>query len=143
MRYSDVKEIMGVTPAYAADYQALTGDPVDGIPRILPPAASKMLLATRGHVRDWIDRDLRVAAGLKWRLEESREQLRLNLELVDLSEDAVGSPPEALLEGWGEVEAARAIGSDLGITYLRAADLEDEFEVLRACGERTRSLLGV
>jgi 5'-3' exonuclease len=143
VRHSDVKEIMGVTPAYAADFQALTGDPVDGIPRILPPAASKQLLATRGHVRDWIDRDLRIEAGLKWRLNESREQLRLNLELVDLSADAVGPPREPRLENWGDIDVARSIGADLDITYLRSADLADEFAVLRECGERTRDVLGV
>jgi 5'-3' exonuclease len=142
VRYSDVKEKMGVTPAFAADFQALTGDKVDGIPRILPPAASKKLLATRGHVRDWIDRDLRVEPGIKWRLEESREQLRLNLALVDLSEKAVGPPPAPLLESWGELDAARAIGARLEIGYLRGPDLGEEFGVLRECGERTRRLLG-
>ena len=143
VRYSDVKEKMGVTPGYAADFQALTGDKVDGIPRILPPAASKKLLATRGHVRDWIDRDLRVEPGIKWRLEESREQLRLNLALVDLSEDAVGRPPAPLLEGWGDLDAAREIGRRLGVTYLRGGDLGEAFAVLREHGDRTRGLLGV
>jgi 5'-3' exonuclease len=143
VRYSDVKEKMGVTPAFAADFQALTGDPVDGIPRILPPAASKKLLATRGHVRDWIDRDLRVEAGIKWRLEESREQLRLNLALVDLSEAAVGPPPAPLLDGWGDLEVAREAGRRLEITYLQADDVADQFAVLRRCGQETRRLLGV
>lgn len=143
VRYSDVKGIMGVTPAYAADFQALTGDAVDGIPRILPPAASKELLATRGHVRDWIDRDLRIAAGLKWRLEESREQLHLNLELVDLSANAVGPAPAPLLEGWGDIEAARSLGADMEITYLQSPQLGEEYAVLREWGERTREVLGV
>jgi 5'-3' exonuclease len=143
VRYSDVKEKMGVTPAFAADFQALTGDPVDGIPRILPPAASKKLLATRGHVRDWIDRDLRVEAGIKWRREESREQLRLNLALVDLSEAAVGPPPAPLLDGWGDLEVAREAGRRLEITYLQADDVADQFAVLRRCGQETRRLLGV
>jgi 5'-3' exonuclease len=143
VRYSDVKEKMGVTPAFAADFQALTGDPVDGIPRILPPAASKKLLATRGHVRDWIDRDLRVEAGIKWRLEESREQLRLNLALVDLSEAAVGPPPAPLLDGWGDLEVAREAGRRLEITFLQADDVADQFAVLRRCGQETRRLLGV
>ncbi|HSM35758.1 MAG TPA: hypothetical protein VK837_05100 [Longimicrobiales bacterium] len=142
VRYSDVKEKMGVTPAYAADFQALTGDKVDGIPRILPPAASKKLLATRGHVRDWIDRDLRVEPGIKWRLEESREQLRINLALVDLSEEAVGPPPAPLLEGWGDLDAARAIGTRLEIGYLQGPDLGEAFGDLREHGERTRRLLG-
>lgn len=143
VRHSDVKSIMGVTPAYAADFQALTGDPVDGIPRILPPAASKKLLATRGHVRDWIDKDLRIDAGLKWRLQESREQLRLNLELVDLSEAAVGPPPQPVLEGWGDAEAARAIGTELDISYLRSPDLGGDFGVLAEYGARAREVLGV
>ena len=143
VRWSDVKAIMGVTPAFAADFQALTGDPVDGIPRILPPAASKKLLATRGHVRDWIDRDLRVEAGIRWRLNESREQLRLNLALVDLSAEAVGPVPAPLLAGWGDSHVAREIGERLQITYLQSPELADDFAILRERGEATRRLLGI
>lgn len=142
VRYSDVKEKMGVTPAFAADFQALTGDAVDGIPRILPPAASKKLLASRGHVRDWIDRNLRVAEGIRWRLNESREQLRTNLWLVDLSEDAVGPPPPPLTEGLGDVETARRIGRELDISYLASDDLADEFAALARWGAETVAMLG-
>jgi 5'-3' exonuclease len=143
VRYSDVKGIFGVTPVYAADFQALVGDPVDGIPRIVSDATARQLLASRGHVRDWIDKDLRVGPGVKRKLEEGREQLRINLELVDLSEAAVGPPPEPALEGWADLEVARRIGERLEITYLAADTLAQEYRVLREWGERTRERLGV
>jgi 5'-3' exonuclease len=143
VRYSDVKGIFGVTPVYAADFQALVGDPVDGIPRIVSDATARQLLASRGHVRDWIDKDLRVGPGVKRKLTEGREQLRINFELVDLSEAAVGPPPEPALEGWGDVEVARRIGERLEITYLAANNLAKEYRVLREWGKQTRERLGV
>jgi 5'-3' exonuclease len=142
VRYARVREILGVTPAYVADFLALTGDVADGIPRILSPQTAIRLLRSRGHVRDWIDRDLRVAEPVKRRIEEGRDQLRLNLELVDLSADAVrahGAPGEPLLEHWGDWSAARAIGERTKISWLGADSPPEEFTPLLAAGERTRA----
>ncbi|HET9582269.1 MAG TPA: hypothetical protein VFP76_05595 [Gemmatimonadota bacterium] len=143
VRHSDVKRILGVTPGYVADFLALAGDVADGIPRIVTPSAARMLLASRGHVRDWIDRDLRLDPRLKRTLEEQREQLRLNLELVDLSAEAVREPPEPLLDRWGDLEAAREIGERSGIGWLTDPEAVSGFSILQAWGRRTRERLGV
>ena len=143
VRHSDVKEILGVTPSYVADFLALSGDAADGIPRIVTPSAARSLIASRGHVRDWIDRDLRVDPRLKRSLEEKREQLRLNLELVDLSADAVGEPPAPMLDRWADPEAAREIGERAGIGWLTDPDAVAGFSILGVWGRRTRERLGV
>lgn len=144
VRFSDVEGILGVTPAYVVDFLALSGDQADGIPRILPPAKARELIGSRGHVRDWIDRDLRIAEKTKRAIDENREQLRLNLELVDLSREAVearGAPGDPLLDGWGELERARRIGERADISWLTADDLEEAYGPLRTWGERTRERL--
>ncbi len=146
VKWSDVEGILGVTPAYVADYLALAGDQADGIPRVLRPTDARRLLATRGHVRAWIDRDLRVNERLKRRIEEGREQIQLNLALVDLSREAVesrGAPGEPLLNGWGETDRARRIGRRAGIGWLQAEDLVETWAPLRASGERARKILRV
>ena len=143
VRHSDVKEILGVTPSYVADFLALSGDAADGIPRIVTPSAARSLIASRGHVHDWIDRDLRVDPRLKRSLEEKREQLRLNLELVDLSADAVGEPPAPMLDRWADPEAAREIGERAGIGWLTDPDAVAGFSILGVWGRRTRERLGV
>ena len=131
-----------VTPAFVADLLALTGDRVDGIPRIVSSAHARQLIRTRGHVRDWIDRRLRsVDNSIRRRIETHREQLRLNLELVDLSPQAVGSPPDPLIDGLDNRERARAIGERLGIGWL-AGDLDD-WHLLRTGGRQARRLLDV
>jgi 5'-3' exonuclease len=145
VRFSRVREILGVSPAYVADFLALSGDTADGIPRIVSPATAIKLLASRGHVRDWIDRDLRVADGVRSRLVEGREQLRINLALVDLSAPAVeahGAPGTALLDRWGDWAAAREIGARSQIAWLAAPEAPADFAVVRQAGERTRRRLG-
>jgi 5'-3' exonuclease len=142
VRFSDVKDILGVTPAYVADFLALAGDEADGIPRIVTPSRARELIRSRGHVRDWIDRDLRVAPSLREKVEEGREQLRLNLALVDLSADAVGDVPAPLLDGWDDAERARAIGERTDVTWLAAEDVADEYAVLREWGAAARRRLG-
>jgi len=142
VRFADVKQILGVTPTYVADLLALSGDKADGIPRVLTPSAAIRLIESRGHVRDWIDRDLRVADPIKRRIEAGRDQLRVNLELVDLSAAAVrarGAPGEPLLKGWGSWDAARAIGERTGIAWLRADQPPEPYRILREWGERTRA----
>ncbi len=141
VRFSDVKGILGVTPAYVADFLALAGDKADGIPTIVRPATARRLIESRGHVRDWIDRDLRVGDAVKRALEEGREQLRLNLRLVDLSAEAVGEPPPPPAEGWGDLARARAIGERTGIGWLETDDLAAEWSVLRRRGEEAKTLL--
>jgi hypothetical protein len=93
-------------------------------------------------VRDWIDRDLRVDPRFKTILEAGREQLHLNLELVDLSAEAVGEPPEPLLDRWGDLEAAREIGERAGIGWLTDPDTVGGFSILETWGRRTRKRLG-
>lgn len=145
VRARDVKRIMGVTPAYVADYQALTGDATDGIPRVVSPASALRLLATRGHVRDWIDRRLRLSGPLARRIEEGRGQIKINLELVDLSPAAVfgrGAPGEPLRKESIDAAGLRRVAERTGIGWLREATGE-EWAPLRVGGERARRLLGV
>lgn len=141
VRFSDVKGILGVTPAYVADFLALAGDDADGIPRIVPPSTARDLIESRGHVRGWIDRSLRVDEELKATLARKREQLLLNLELVDLSESAVGPPPPPVLDDWDDPDAAREVGRRTGISWLRDDGLKEEYAVLRRWGRRTRKRL--
>lgn len=146
VRFSDVKEILGVGPAFVADFLALSGDEADGIPRIVPPAKARELIESRGHVPDWIDRDLRVDGATKRALEENRDQLRLNLELVDLSAPAVaarGAPGAPLLEGWADPARARAVGERTNVSWLQADDLEESWSPLREWGEKTRERLEI
>lgn len=145
VRFARVREILGVTPAYVADFLALSGDAADGIPRILSPQTAIRLIRSRGHVRDWIDRSLPVAEPIRRRIEEGREQLRLNLELVDLSAEAVrarGAPGEPLLDGWGDWSAARTIGERTDVAWLARDAPPEEYAPLLAAGERTRARLG-
>ncbi|MGH7572782.1 MAG: hypothetical protein ACREMK_13215 [Gemmatimonadota bacterium] len=141
VRFSDVRGILGVTPAYVADFLALSGDTADGIPKIVTPSLARRLLESRGHVRDWIDKDLRVDARVKRTLAENRDQLRLNLELVDLSAEAVGPPPEPMLDGWADIEAARAVGEKAGVGWLTEDTLAEDYGVLLEWGRRTRERL--
>jgi DNA polymerase-1 len=146
VRASDVKRILGVGPAYVADYLALTGDATDGVPRVISSTAAIRLLASRGHVRDWIDRKIRVGASLERRIEEGRAQIRVNLELVDLSREAAErrvAPGEPILEGWGELERVRAVGERTGVAWLRNEDLATAWAPLRRWGERAREILDV
>ena len=141
VRFSDVKEILGVTPAYVADFLALAGDEADGIPRVVPPSVARELIESRGHVRDWIDRDLRVDRDTKRAIEENREQIRLNLRLADLSREAVGDPPSPRGDGRADPELARRIGEEHGIGYLTEEDPSEEFGVLLDWGKKTRERL--
>ena len=113
----------------------------DGIPRVVPPSTARELIETRGHVRDWIDRDLRVDPETERAIAENREQLRLNLRLTDLSEEAVGDPPSPRWDGWAEPEIARRIGEEHGIGYLTEEDPSAEFGVLLDWGKKTRERL--
>lgn len=145
VHYRQVRELIGVGPHYVVDFLALAGDVADGIPRVLPPATAISLIESRGHVRSWIDRDLRIPDRTRRRLAEGRGQLRVNLQLVDLSADAVrarNAPGEPLLRGWGELQAARGIGERTGIAWLREDALERDFAPILAIGERTRTRLG-
>ena len=141
VRAEDVEEKLGVTLECVADFLALTGDQADGIPRIVTPAPAKKLLAEHGHVMDWIDGEVSASDGVVQQLQENREQLRLNYELVDLSREAVGELPEPLLEHWGDVDRVRAIGERLDITYLKDENLGHEFAELKEWGDRTRRRL--
>jgi 5'-3' exonuclease len=144
VRHGDVRRILGVTPAYVADYLALCGDVADGVPRILSSRTAIDLLESRGHVRDWIGKNLRIAERTRRRIEESRAQIEINLELVDLSRDAVrkrGAPGDPLLDSWGDAAAAREIGEQSGVAWLTEGRLEDEYRAVKETGARTRARL--
>ena len=146
VHFRQVRELLGVSPAYVVDFLALAGDAADGIPRILPPSTAIGLIESRGHVRSWIDRDLRVPERTRQRLVEGRVQLRINLTLVDLSAAAVQrrkAPGKPLLRGWGDLAAAREIGERAGISWLQDEKLADEYGAMLQIGERTRKRLGV
>lgn len=146
VRFGDVRGLLGVTPAYVVDFLALSGDVADGIPRILPPKSAIELIESRGHVRDWMNRDLRIAERTRRRVAEGRAQLEINLVLVDLSADAVRgrrAPGAPLLDDWGDWNAAREIGERTGISWLMDDRLPDEYAGVREAGERTRARLGL
>ena len=143
VRARDVKRILGVGPAYVADFLALTGDATDGIPRVVSPATAIRLLTTRGHVADWLDRDLRLPALVKRRIEEGREQIRINLALTDLSAEAVasrGAPGKPLRQGRGGRRRLQEIGERTGVGWLREP-LGEEWEPIRSSGALAREVL--
>ncbi len=141
VQYTDTERILGVSPEYVLDYLALAGDKADGIPPIFTPSRAKSLVATFGHVRGWMDRPLPEHPGVAEKVAEMRDQLLINLELVDLSANAVGKPPPPVLEGWGDLDRVRAIGERLEIKYLSGDKVADELAVLREWGARTRERL--
>ncbi|HET6616957.1 MAG TPA: hypothetical protein VFH69_04030 [Gemmatimonadota bacterium] len=142
VRFSDVRDLLGVTPRYVADFLALAGDAADGIPRILSPRVAIELIESRGHVKDWMNRDLRTAERTRRRIEENRAQIEINLELVDLSRAAVrarGAPGDPLLDDWGDLAVAREIGERAGIAWLGEDRVEDDYRAVLEAGTRTRA----
>ncbi|MFB6240442.1 MAG: hypothetical protein ABEJ46_02580, partial [Gemmatimonadota bacterium] len=139
----DVEEILGVPPELVADLLALAGDEADGIPGILPPGAARELLSEAGPVGQWIEGGLPegVDPEVRRTVEGNREQLRLNLRLVDLSEGAAGEPEPPDWRGWADPDAARAIGREAGIGYLTEEDPAEAFGELLRRGRRTRERL--
>jgi len=96
---AQVREKLGIEPAQAVDYQALTGDSTDnvpGVPGVGPKTAATLLRQYCG-----LDELLDAAAGLKKgkvrdNLLNFREQALLSRELVRLASDApVSFDPEA------------------------------------------------
>lgn len=136
----DVEPKLGVPPEYVADFLALTGDKVDGIPTIVTPAPARKLIARYGHILDWIDQDVEATDGVKAKLVENRDQLLLNLELVDLGAKAVGHPPPPL-ESTESIADIQELGRDLKVTYLTEASLAEDFAILRTWGDTTRRIL--
>lgn len=141
VRVDDVEEILGVPAPFVADYLALTGDKADGIPRIVTPVPARKLLAVHGHVRDWPAGGPPGSGRAIDAVRAQFDQLRLNLELVDLSPDAVGDPPSPVLAGWDDPERARAVGKRINISALADERVGDEFEVLRRWGAASRKRL--
>ena len=94
-----VREKLGIEPAQAVDYQALTGDSTDNVPGVpgVGPKTAAALLQQHGS----LDELLAAAAGLKKgkvrdNLLNFREQALLSRDLVRLATDApVGFDPEA------------------------------------------------
>jgi 5'-3' exonuclease len=135
--YSDVEGILGVQPEYVADFLALSGDKADGIPSILTPAPARDFIARYGHVRDILEGDSSENAEARKQLGDRADQLAMNLELVDLSADAVGPPPPPLDEYWDSIDAAQTVGKHLEIEYLTADSLAGDFASFAEWGRRT------
>lgn len=86
----EVRARFGVSPAQAADYQALVGDPVDSIPGVpgVGPKTARMLLANFADLEEILGNLHRIADGrLRQRLEAHAEQARLSLRLTRLRDD--------------------------------------------------------
>lgn len=86
----DVRARFGVSPAQAADYQALVGDPTDSVPGVpgVGPKTARVLLSTFADLEDLLGNLHRVAdRRLRQRLEAHAEQARLSLQLTRLRDD--------------------------------------------------------
>jgi 5'-3' exonuclease len=141
VRHSDVEGILGVKPEYVVDFLALAGDPVDGIPRIMSPGDARDFIRSHGHVRDLLGHS-DAGAGGRARLEPHADQLAVNLDLVDLSREAVGHLPGPMTDVITDLDVARTVGERLKIDYLRKDDLEQAFRSLSDWGARSRERLG-
>jgi 5'-3' exonuclease len=79
------------TPSMFADWQALAGDPVDTIPRILYTRDVVTLLNTKGYLKTWLLKsppDLSgVSERVSKRLLENMEQIKLNYMLTNLCDE--------------------------------------------------------
>jgi DNA polymerase-1 len=87
----EVIEEYGVTPEQIPDYKALVGDPSDNIPGVkgIGPKGAAILLEEFGTVENLYDTlDKVKAKGTRKKLEESRENAFLSLELARMRFDA-------------------------------------------------------
>lgn len=110
-----VEALMGVAPGRLAEWQALVGDPVDGIPGVpgIGPRTATLLLQHCGHVRELLARPASVAA-LPLRSAERHadalaahvDRVRLNLKLTRLAVGVRDLPPRRAL-AWSPPEPAR------------------------------------
>lgn len=144
VRIDDVERIAGVPARAARDLLALEGDRADDIPRVLKPSVAKDVLRRHGPMAEWIDDDdAEISPAIRRLLAEQRAQLDQNLALVDLSRDAVGDPPEPVLDAFGDLEIARALGERTGIGWLQSDDLADDWADVLSWGRKTCKRLGV
>lgn len=129
-----VEGILDVPVEHVADLLALTGDKVDGIPRLTDSSTALRIIRNHGGVKEWLDREVSDPTLVKL-LDRSSEQLRLNYELVDLSTEAIGAVPKASTQNFGDRHTASDIGKRLGIDHLVEPD--EVFSPLLSWGMRT------
>jgi DNA polymerase-1 len=85
-RYLDAEAITNLTglpPRLHVQYQALIGDGIDNVPKLVSPVKAKKGLLAHGSIKDWVAADPEIAKILR----KNRKQLLLNRELVKLRSD--------------------------------------------------------
>ena len=80
-----VPELTGLPPRLMIQYQALVGDGVDNVPKLLTPAPAKKGLLAHGSISAWAKED-KVFRKL---VKANRAKLMLNRELVTLRADSL------------------------------------------------------
>jgi 5'-3' exonuclease len=110
-----VEAWLGVPPVRLPELQALTGDPVDGIPGVpgIGRKTGATLLAACTHIESLLDEPMQVqglpvrgAARLARELAGRARRVRLNLKLTTLAADATGLPPLRCMS-WRPPSASR------------------------------------
>jgi len=84
----DVEEKLGLPPSLMIQYQALIGDGIDDIPKIITPAVARKGLLKYGSIKNWCANDPEI----KSTLEDHRGTLAINRKLVTLLPDCL--PPD-------------------------------------------------
>ena len=83
IKHEDVKAIFGVQPDQCIDYQTLTGDGIDDIPRLVTKAKALKGLALHGNLKSWLANDAEFAASMR----SVKHELNLNRKMVRLVND--------------------------------------------------------
>lgn len=98
IRYADVERLTGMPPELHVSYQALVGDGVDNIPKVVTPAKAKAAMLKYRSVRAW------EASGDKVFTAAERKQLKMNHKLVRLVPVAVDWEPAPIVVDMATVE---------------------------------------
>jgi 5'-3' exonuclease len=124
VRPEDVPRILNVAVDQVVDLLTLTGDKIDGVPEIASEAESLRIIHHCGHVKDWLHARS-PPQEVRRLLDRSRDQLEMNLRLVDLSDEALDLVVRPDIEGFGDAAAGRKLRKELGLDHLSEELLED------------------
>lgn len=114
----EVVEKTGLAPEQQTLYQALIGDQVDNIPRLLGPATARKGLLAHKSIKAWCAADSKIDGVLR----PAMKQLKLNHQLVTLVPD-LKLPPLKKVEKSDDHELPRAYWDYINFLYPKSKGL--------------------